>query len=461
MSMRLLAGGLTVAALLTGGGRLPPAAAKPPDLPIEQKVVCQPAGGSEVIGAGVHADAGLSGGIVLGEPPPAEAGGTVDGQIAFGPIDIVCPCVCELFGQCWQSFWCGQTGEATGPAPAGSTCPYLQQEAAAPPAPAKGLALPGNRVLDNLDNLELAQRILRQAERCRAERPDLACRYYEQVRRLCPGSRYDLAAAAQLDQLRGAGEPDATAAAGEEQEPSAARKAEPERPDREAVPALAGEVAQLLEKCQHTLAAGRCEEAAHLVHRALGLQRILLAVGEPAPPRLILQKEEPGDAEEQEADPAARSLLEPPQMCVPDLWVEPPPEGLLLQLEGGPVPPEPAGSSEPEPPCGGLGQVLRELAAALQAVACAEVDVPQPGRVRARCQIHLGAVGFIAKVDNDHGFVALSLWPATAGDLRELPRGHRDRVSRWLDVQVGDAPHRPAGEPVYPGCNDTGQGQKD
>jgi tetratricopeptide (TPR) repeat protein len=99
---------------------------------------------------------------------------------------------------------------------AASTCPYRRQQAAPAQEPAD--EMPGDP-LDNLQKLDKARKLLRQADFFRrAGHPASARFYYGLVQRLCPGSRYDEAAAAQLSRLPAAS---AQEAGTEEQEPPA------------------------------------------------------------------------------------------------------------------------------------------------------------------------------------------------------------------------------------------------
>src|SRR5205823_6261308 len=57
-------------------------------------------------------------------------------------------------------------------------------------------------VLDNLERVAKARELCREAERhCRHCRPEAACACYQKVHQLCPGSRYDRKATAQLARL--------------------------------------------------------------------------------------------------------------------------------------------------------------------------------------------------------------------------------------------------------------------
>jgi tetratricopeptide (TPR) repeat protein len=82
---------------------------------------------------------------------------------------------------------------------AGTTCPYLRQQAARPEQPAPELT---GDALDNLRKLDEGRKLLRQADFFRrVGHPDAARFYYCLVQRLCPGSRYAEVATAQLSRL--------------------------------------------------------------------------------------------------------------------------------------------------------------------------------------------------------------------------------------------------------------------
>jgi len=80
-----------------------------------------------------------------------------------------------------------------------SKCPYVQAQATKPPTKN---ALVAANVLDNLGKIEAARKMLEQAEqeRC-AGYIDMACRKYQEVQKLCPGSRLDEEAGSRLAEL--------------------------------------------------------------------------------------------------------------------------------------------------------------------------------------------------------------------------------------------------------------------
>ena len=95
-----------------------------------------------------------------------------------------------------------------------SDCPYMQ---------AQGMKLPPKAmtasVLDNLGKIETARKLYDQAEKERcAGHLDSACRNYEEVQRLCPGSRFDEQASAHLAELQPAKESESRRAQDEEEE---------------------------------------------------------------------------------------------------------------------------------------------------------------------------------------------------------------------------------------------------
>jgi hypothetical protein len=109
-------------------------------------------------------------------------------------------------------------------------CPYQPRQAAGPDTCAGW-----NRgVLDNLRNLEKARLLSKQAELDLARgRPGQACLCYEEVQRLCPGSRFDREAAARLHALHTAWAAAPDVGDAEEQESPEAWKPRP----AEAIPA--------------------------------------------------------------------------------------------------------------------------------------------------------------------------------------------------------------------------------
>src|SRR5262249_2512715 len=113
----------------------------------------------------------------------------------------------------WSPFWYlyqlappDPSPEGAKPADAGITCPYLKQGAEKnKPAPVDAASLE-NSVLEKLDQLEEAGRILRRADSYRKAGDNAAAsKLYRKVQRLCPGSRYDRIAASRLPQRAAAG----------------------------------------------------------------------------------------------------------------------------------------------------------------------------------------------------------------------------------------------------------------
>jgi tetratricopeptide (TPR) repeat protein len=255
------------------------ARAKPPDLPIKEEITCAPQ---------------------LPQPPAAE-----DDVHAQAALDTALRTAtrCLLFGAHpllallpvdeWLAV---EDDEAGTPAPSGGyaplradpdtaspgdpamkndfTCPYLrekadQEQAARPPAPA-----PPGTVADNLEKLEQAARLYRQAEFYRRTgHPDTALWYCQRVRALCPGSRYSFQAGkmAQAIQARPAAE-----ATGEKQDslpPSQPPEGSGPSPDDplQSCAGAEGRVARLLERCERAYGAGHYAEAEKLARRALAL----------------------------------------------------------------------------------------------------------------------------------------------------------------------------------------------
>ncbi|HEV3257700.1 MAG TPA: hypothetical protein VG013_12515 [Gemmataceae bacterium] len=150
MSARYVIACLTVAALVAGGaGRTN---AKPPDLPIHLKVICL----TEAEG-------------------PSRASPAGDENV--------------------------ESEDPSALTPDQYTCPYLRQKAMEKQHPQVEPAEPAT-LLENLEKLEQAEKILREGERYdRQGKPELARDCYERVQQLCPGSRYDRTATARLRKL--------------------------------------------------------------------------------------------------------------------------------------------------------------------------------------------------------------------------------------------------------------------
>jgi hypothetical protein len=217
-------------------------AAKPPELPVNEKVDCkeQPrvpphAAATETPTAGV---------VVLEEQDPRVA-------IEFVPIDAMTPCWCawinQTLGGVFQFFtpqpdaksdyqflkeyywsrpnavadqknfiyqrerkvivsWQIQDRKSTVVGTTSSTtCPYLQRKDVeyncSTPEPARI----SESVLENLSKLELAQKVFQAAEECRRDGGGPAAeKGYRLVQELCPGSRWEQMASERLNEVRAA-----------------------------------------------------------------------------------------------------------------------------------------------------------------------------------------------------------------------------------------------------------------
>jgi hypothetical protein len=113
---------------------------------------------------------------------------------------------------------------AAAPVRADDTCPYQPRQTASPDVRAEW----DRGVLDNLRNLEKARLLNKEAESCIARgRVGPACLCYEQIQRLCPGSRFDREAAARLHALHAAWANATDVGDAEEQESPEAWKPQP------------------------------------------------------------------------------------------------------------------------------------------------------------------------------------------------------------------------------------------
>jgi len=94
-------------------------------------------------------------------------------------------------------------------AEAESTCPFFSERARAKGQEPCAPSIESGSVVENLDRLELANRIFEMAECCyRAGQMEAARALYQEVGRLAPGSRYDTNAAEKLRALPQASEPE-------------------------------------------------------------------------------------------------------------------------------------------------------------------------------------------------------------------------------------------------------------
>jgi hypothetical protein len=331
MSLRLFPTWLTALVLLAGS--VPRAAGgKPPDLPLRQVIICEVSEtgtGSWQPGVGIDADAGLVGSLLLALEEVE--------RLDVLPVEVE---VLEVPPK--------EVGPEAG---AGSACPYRPQTAVVRPAPSWD-ALPLERsVLDNLRRLEEAQRLYRQAEsyRRRGER-EQACRCYEQVRALCPGSRYDAQARACLQRLSAEAGAETSPPAGEEQEPV------PVGPTKK--PAASP---------------GRDGPASPDGETVLRIARPLVD-----PMIELVAVEPPAGAEEQEQAPPSPN---------PSATREGEDPNLFLGAAGAPR-------------FRDIANLLHDLLEAVPPGACLDFDVSQPGGLRACCRLQVG--GIACRVVADH-----------------------------------------------------------
>jgi tetratricopeptide (TPR) repeat protein len=269
MAARLPTACLVLAALCGAGSWTASAAAKPPDLPIKEQIYCAPvtpgdAASQTTTEADTHARAA-----------EATALRTVSRCLLFGahPLLALLPVDEWLVDD-------EEDAPAVGLPPADVTCPYLREKISREQeAPLPASAMPGT-VLENLNKLEQAAQLYRQAGSCRrAGRTDEARDCYESIHELCPGSRYDRLAGEKLQTIEAGQSPPATEAAGEEEEvpgpchgkPGYGLKKGATHDDRQSALDVEGQVTVLLERCQDAFNAGQYAEADTLARRALAL----------------------------------------------------------------------------------------------------------------------------------------------------------------------------------------------
>jgi hypothetical protein len=199
MSMRLPTMCLLAFSVLAAGP-LGNAPAKPPDLPVDQQLKCEELiTGSVLFGFGVSSDAGLTGSVVFTAPATGRESCPCEDGAAFR---AVCPFLDQCFGTCWAALIEGLTALAEhGSRVPSPGCPYVKGSGV---ASGRAPAAPdlSRGVLENLQRLEAAEALCRAAERhARAGRFDEACRCYDEVCQLCPGSRHEREAVGRLREL--------------------------------------------------------------------------------------------------------------------------------------------------------------------------------------------------------------------------------------------------------------------
>ena len=288
MSIRLPTAWWLPAALFVAGLCLP-AAAKPPDLPVQEKIVCEPTvvpapGPAAEEEDDLHARAAretarrtarrcllFAANPVLGLLPleewlePDGDEGTPDLLPAGGAVSPDGIRIGVDFNT-----GAGLHGRIA-PAPADgtrpdATCPYLREKAACDQAAAPAAPDAPGSVAENLEKLEHAARVYRRAESYRRRgRLEEARGCYEGIRDLCPGSRFARLADERLQQLQAGG-----ATSEEEDAPPPAPK-EQKSGKQSTAAGVEKRVSALLQRCQRAFAAGRCTEAETLARRAIAL----------------------------------------------------------------------------------------------------------------------------------------------------------------------------------------------
>jgi hypothetical protein len=274
-------------------------------------------------------------------------------------------------------------------------CPYLQRTESGKHSAETADDMPQD-VLDNLDKLEQAHLLAQQAERClRRGRPDLASRRYEEIKALCPGSRYDRLATQQLQSMRGA------SPSGELAEPIRATRTEHLLNTGPKPKCVEEQVAELLEECQRAYADGRYRKAARLARRALVLdpecvaaralvaktERLFHLTGRPktAAPVGIQPSLPPADPTTAEAlDRVLRETGEPTAKDAADTEES----GVRYRDANGKL------VAVPSPEARALKKALRDLIDVLQEGACIDAN---GGRVQ--CEVHFG--GKMYRVSSD------------------------------------------------------------
>ena len=451
-------------ALVFGVNRAP---AKPPDLPVDPKVTCESLSVETYPGAirleiGVSSDDGLTSPVPLEVQLP-DRPSDVEGNAAPLPvIDAICPCLLEAFRQCWEAVAPWQGGGNAGgtePSPPGGVgCPYMKGKEAARGGTviAEGEKL---SVLDNLAKVEKAGCLFEQGEYYRRTgHAAAACFCFEQVRRLCPGSRYDEMAARQLRALQAAALSEERPVEGEEQEiPPAAERNDLgdlsglrrlpltppcERPLEGSLELLPlpkpvdGEALPVPSPPEGSLLFWPADQVDPAVTAAL--HEVLAKTGDPEMPKLLVLNGEPP----RRADP-------PDGAAVCD-WVSGSsgpdwPSLLLLPEEakdaeeeeedgheGGPLLPE---VFAPQWNC-----LLQEVLDGVRAGSWTEIDPTHLDRVWLLGEKQVGGVSVRVITDEETVWqcVVVALAPGATGDLRAAQRAENDRVTCWIESLNAD-----------------------
>jgi tetratricopeptide (TPR) repeat protein len=307
MSVRLPIACLVLAAL-SGAAWCLSAAAKPPDLPVKEQIVCEPTTSTAAQATpaedDLHARAQqdtaqrtlcrcllFAAHPLLGLLPVDE---WLDGDEDTSPDTLppgfaVYPDGSRVRVQFDDGFRVGvdftaaeKARDKSGPTrPAAEeqeprpeepfTCPFLREKAARDQASRCAPQEPGS-VLENLKKLEHAAQVYRRAESYRRRgRLAEARSCYESIRDLCPGSRFAQLAGERLEQMH-VGEPKhADEATGEEEDASPPpAKAEPGK-THSSLLQRESRAATLLEHCRRAFQAGHYDQAARLASQAAAL----------------------------------------------------------------------------------------------------------------------------------------------------------------------------------------------
>jgi tetratricopeptide (TPR) repeat protein len=293
MAARLSTACLVLAALCGAGWATRTAAAKPPDLPLKETIYCAPPTPAEDLSQFPGADEDTH-----ARAAEVTALRTVSRCVLFGahPLLALLPVEEWLVDEeAMPEFVLPPDDDPRYreppvyppklvddcPRPNNTfTCPYLREKANKDQASsAPESALP-TTVFENLEKLEQAARLYRQAASCRrAGRTDEARGCYESIHELCPGSRYDRLAGEKLQAIEAQQSRPATEATGEEQEvpapshgkPGCGRQKEATHDEEQSALGVDAQVAALLERCQHAFHNGQYAEAEALARRALTL----------------------------------------------------------------------------------------------------------------------------------------------------------------------------------------------
>ncbi len=388
MALRLSTAGMMTAALLCGGDITGAHAGKPPDLPVQRVIVCQPPfqvteTGSLLFGVGVNSDTGLVGCSVL---EPSEACGEVE-LLKVLPVEVV-------------------------PADAGTefTCPYLKQQAMPRPTLVPPLGDITRGVLENLQRLEEAQKLSRRAEQHRRRgQVEQACQCYEEVHRLCPGSRYDHQALNQLRQLEAAKSGEGNTSVGEEQEqvpppkPKGQRlDKKPDAPSHEDAPASPDG-----ETVLHFAVPLVDPQVVHALH----LLRQLCPEG--AGSRILLVVDAPTGREKQEQDTRSHNPSDIVERATPNLFLEPVGGEWLFRRNPGDAGTHEAASVTASPMDPNMTNLMRDWIEALQGGTCWDLDISPSQGLRVRCQLQLGPIAYriVAEHSKPHWVIVYLLYP--------------------------------------------------